>query len=738
MPANERWRHRAAGRRVGGRVMNNGSRHFELKVNQLTDTDGFGTHRILQAIGSGGMGIVYKTIRELGDERRGQTYAAKTVRSELHNRKDIFAKFNRESQVIIPLDHENILSTHGLFWTTNTPQRIPLIFMDFLRGRTLREVMDTVEDQFPTWAICFVAQGVLAALHYIHEQGIIHRDIKPENIIIHTRGKSQRIKLMDFGIVRELRTARDSNEHRNFLGSDGFSPPEQIVGDDEVTARSDLYALSCVLYEMFALRPVFPGLVTPQDIRKAHCFQAPTPLHLLAPNAPRDLVEMVMRGLHKDPAHRPAGALVYAEPFNHAVLATARNASNTTLDNIVHTSFGDSLDARSPKVDAPRAPVRLSSLPQHTVRMNIVQPQPAPSLAWTTAPSAAPEGALPVSRPGTEPALPEPPVAPRPTAPSHAPAPAALPAPAPVTPEFANRTTPAPAPSPPVNPMPVLQAPEQRRSEAVVVGPLSSIAWADAPSSAMGGARDASAVLERYVEESAEETSGREDRRSAASVASVLVALDERRGAAPEEREGDARASVQNAPQRRVTSTTDPSTRAVPSAERMAPDDPTDTPPEVPLAGPRPLYIGVTAAALAGLAIAFGIVTLAEPHLPRLLRAAEAPTASASATTPPALVPVPRATSSAPALAQSTSAPVAPPPSVAPPPPQVTAPVASAAPLPTPPPRPKPSTPRPRATAQAAAPASSIPDVDLFLVIRPDSSATPKPKSPAPLPGSGF
>jgi serine/threonine protein kinase len=720
--------------------MNNGPRQFELKVDQLADTDGFGKHRIKQAIGSGGMGIVYRTIRELGDERIGKTYAAKTVRSELHDRKDIFAKFNRESQVIIPLDHENILSTHGLFWTINTPQRIPLIFMDFLKGRTLREVMDTVEDQFPTWAICFVAQGVLAALHYIHEQGIIHRDIKPENIFIHTRGKSQRIKLMDFGIVRELRTARDSNEHRNFLGSDGFSPPEQIVGDEEVTARSDLYALSCVLYEMFALRPVFPGLVTPQDIRKAHCFQAPTPLHLLAPNAPRDLVEMVMRGLHKDPGHRPVSALVYAEPFNHAVLATARNASNTTLDNIVHTSFGDSLDARSPKFVAPRAPVRLSSLPMHTVRMNLVQPQPAAALPWTTAPSAAPEG-LPVSRPGTEPVPPEPPAALRPTVPPQAPAP--LPSlESPVAPEFANRAAPAAAPAAVLgNPMHVEQAPapEPRRPEAVV-GPLSSIAWGDA-SSAMGGdPRGAPAVLERYVEESApEETLEREDRRSVASVASVLVALDEHRQPPLEKRVGDARTSAPSAPQRRVTSTTDPSTRAVPPAERKAPDEPSDPPPEVPLAGPRPLYIGVTAAALIGLAIAFGIVTLAEPHLPQLFRAADTPPATASATAPPVLAPAPRVASSAPALPQAMSAPSAMPPPAAPAPPGVAAPVApvaSAAPSPTLPPRPKASTPRPRATAQTAAPASSIPDIDLFEVIRPDSPAPPKPKSPAPLPNS--
>jgi serine/threonine protein kinase len=367
-----------------------------LKVDRIYQTDGFGPHRIERVIASGGMGWVYQTVREMGGSRSGRRYAAKTVRRELNERREILDLFNKEADVMIQHDHENILSTHGLFYTVETDPPIPLIFMDLLKGYTLRSFMDA-SDEIEPWVICFVAHGVLSALQHIHPLGIIHRDIKPENIFIQDTLKGQRIRLTDFGVVKQLRVAATPEEHGRYLGTDGFSPPEQILGTTSVGERSDLYALSCVLYEMFASRPVFPGLVESRDIRNAHLNQKPTPLHLLAPNAPRELVDMVMHGLAKKPEERPDNARVFAAPFAHFWMATARNASNATMSNMIHRNIGD---LNSP---SPGAPGRPSSLPLHTVRMNVLPPRQAIPAPATTAPSDPPAEAVHDGRTVTQP-----------------------------------------------------------------------------------------------------------------------------------------------------------------------------------------------------------------------------------------------------------------------------------------------------------------------------------------------
>ena len=340
----------------------------------------------------------------------------------------------------------------------------------------------------------------------------------------------------------------------------------------------------------------------------------------------------------------------------------------------------------------------------------------------TTAPSGPPEGALLESRPDTAPRA------------------------------VSDKATVEPS-----QPLPVLVAPAvssaaveparaselrgaEPRSEPVV-GPLSSVAWGDA-SSAAGIAP--SAESRRYVEESARDILPRRDeRQSAAPEASVIVVdLHDARGQRPGEAES-ARGLPAIPPRRRVTSTTDPSTRSLRSQDH----DPTDSPPEVPLAGPRPLYVGVGVSALVGLLIAALLVSFAEPRLPRLFHwqtaAQPAPPPTAIAAAPAALTTVaelplvasPPATDIPSAMPSPAPTPIPPPVGA---PPSV---VAAAASTPTTPlqaaSHPKSPAPRPRATAHPAAPASSVPDLDLFNVIRPESPAPPKPKS-APLPGAGF
>jgi serine/threonine protein kinase len=256
---------------------------------------GDGRYRLTHRLGRGGMAEVFAA----EDVRLGRTVAVKLLRSDLAEDPVSKARFTREAQSVAGLNHHSIVAVYdsGEDVVNGTP--VPYIVMELVEGRTIRDLLLNAEAPGPEQALIIVS-GVLEALAYSHQHGIVHRDIKPANVIITTNGA---VKVMDFGIARALHGASTTMTQTGMvMGTPQYLSPEQALGK-AVDHRSDLYATGCLLYELLALRPPFVG-ETPLSVVYQHVQDIPVPPSEVAQAAPPELDGLVMRSLAKEPDDR--------------------------------------------------------------------------------------------------------------------------------------------------------------------------------------------------------------------------------------------------------------------------------------------------------------------------------------------------------------------------------------------------------------------------------------------------
>ncbi|MDT0567813.1 protein kinase [Streptomyces sp. DSM 3412] len=257
---------------------------------------GDGRYRMTHRLGRGGMAEVFAA----EDVRLGRTVAVKLLRSDLAEDPVSKARFTREAQAVAGLNHHSIVAVYdsGEDVVNGTP--VPYIVMELVEGRTIRDLLINAEAPGPEQALIIVS-GVLEALAYSHQHGIVHRDIKPANVIITTNGA---VKVMDFGIARALHGASTTMTQTGMvMGTPQYLSPEQALGK-AVDHRSDLYATGCLLYELLALRPPFIG-ETPLSVVYQHVQDIPVPPSETSEGAaPPELDGLVMRSLAKDPDDR--------------------------------------------------------------------------------------------------------------------------------------------------------------------------------------------------------------------------------------------------------------------------------------------------------------------------------------------------------------------------------------------------------------------------------------------------
>ena len=180
------------------------------------------------------------------------------------------ARFKKESLAVAALNHPGIVAVYDSGQEETGAGWMPYIVMEFVEGKTLRELM-TSQNRIPTEKSIEIVSSILAALAYSHNNGIIHRDIKPGNIMISDAGD---VKVMDFGIARALSDAGATlTSTWNIVGTAQYLSPEQASGS-ETDERSDLYAVGCLLYEMLSGRTPFTGetpvAIAYQQIGRAH------------------------------------------------------------------------------------------------------------------------------------------------------------------------------------------------------------------------------------------------------------------------------------------------------------------------------------------------------------------------------------------------------------------------------------------------------------------------------------
>ncbi|MFE9251979.1 protein kinase [Streptomyces sp. NPDC007088] len=256
---------------------------------------GDGRYRLTHRLGRGGMAEVFAA----EDVRLGRTVAVKLLRSDLAEDPTSKARFTREAQSVAGLNHHAVVAVYDSGEDVVGRNVVPYMVMELVEGRTIRELLLSAEAPGPDQALIIVA-GVLEALAYSHQHGIVHRDIKPANVIITNSGA---VKVMDFGIARALHGAQSTMTQTGMvMGTPQYLSPEQALGK-AVDHRSDLYATGCLLYELLALRPPFTG-ETPLSVVYQHVQDPPVPPSRMADVCPPELDGLVLRALAKDPDDR--------------------------------------------------------------------------------------------------------------------------------------------------------------------------------------------------------------------------------------------------------------------------------------------------------------------------------------------------------------------------------------------------------------------------------------------------
>ncbi|MET7450533.1 protein kinase [Streptomyces sp. NPDC005574] len=257
---------------------------------------GDGRYRLTRRLGRGGMAEVFAA----EDVRLGRTVAVKLLRGDLAEDPVSKARFTREAQSVAGLNHHSIVAVYDSGEDFVGGQSVPYIVMEIVEGRTIRDLLLNAEAPGPEQALIIVS-GVLEALAYSHQHGIVHRDIKPANVIITDNGA---VKVMDFGIARALHGASTTMTQTGMvMGTPQYLSPEQALGK-AVDHRSDLYATGCLLYELLALRPPFTG-ETPLSVVYQHVQDIPVPPSETSDGAcPPELDGLVMRSLAKEPDDR--------------------------------------------------------------------------------------------------------------------------------------------------------------------------------------------------------------------------------------------------------------------------------------------------------------------------------------------------------------------------------------------------------------------------------------------------
>jgi serine/threonine protein kinase len=268
-----------------------------------------GDYEILQILGAGGMGRVYKVRNVLSD----RVEAMKVLLPDLAGNPELADRFMREIKVQASLDHPNIAALHTALRIENQL----MMLMEYVEGITLDKLMEAGPVPIEKAADC-IAQ-VLSALSYAHARGVIHRDLKPANMMITPSGI---VKLMDFGIAK-MTADRKLTQTGSTVGSLYYMSPEQIKGEVNLDPRSDLYSLGVSLYEVVTGARPFQG-DSEYSIMAAHLQKNPPPPIQISPNLPAGLNDVILQALEKEPAKR----FQTADAFRTALLYVCKPAQS--------------------------------------------------------------------------------------------------------------------------------------------------------------------------------------------------------------------------------------------------------------------------------------------------------------------------------------------------------------------------------------------------------------------------
>jgi len=287
-----------------------------------------GRYELGELIGYGGMAEVHRG----QDVRLSRAVAVKVLRSDLARDPSFQNRFRREAQAAAGLNHPSIVAVYDTGEDREVdgePDTVsPFIVMEFVEGRTLREVLKS-EGRLPIRRAMEITAEVCAALDFSHRSGIVHRDIKPGNVMITNAGA---VKVMDFGIARALAdNAATVTATSAVIGTAQYLSPEQARGES-VDARSDVYSTGCLLYELVTGHPPFTG-DSPVAVAYQHVREVPQVPSSANPEVPGALDSIVMKALAKNPLNRYQTAGEMRGDLQRALAGQAVQAESVMTDS---------------------------------------------------------------------------------------------------------------------------------------------------------------------------------------------------------------------------------------------------------------------------------------------------------------------------------------------------------------------------------------------------------------------
>jgi eukaryotic-like serine/threonine-protein kinase len=315
-----------------------------------------GRYQVGELLGYGGMAEVHRG----RDLRLGRDVAIKMLRTDLARDQTFQMRFRREAQNAASLNHPAIVAVYDTGEEiAPTGETLPFIVMEFVNGRTLKEVLAAEGRLMPRRAL-EISADISAALEFSHRHGIIHRDIKPGNVMLTQNGQ---VKVMDFGIARALASgATTMTQTSAVIGTAQYLSPEQARGE-AVDARSDVYAAGCVLFELLCGHPPFVG-DSPVSVAYQHVREDPRAPSEINRDVTPPIDAIVLKALSKNPANRyqSAGEMradILRAAAGRPVLATPVMRDPETMPmgaaaTVVHRPTGQPTRTSPARVGDPR------------------------------------------------------------------------------------------------------------------------------------------------------------------------------------------------------------------------------------------------------------------------------------------------------------------------------------------------------------------------------------------------
>ncbi|MFH1920195.1 MAG: protein kinase [Planctomycetota bacterium] len=265
-----------------------------------------GHYELLEEIGRGGMGVVYRA-RQLTADR---IVALKVIRRDRleslprDSESSALDRFRHEAQAAARLEHENIVTVYEV----GEVEGEPFFSMQYVAGRSLMEIVH--EGPVPNRRAAAYLEPVARGVHLAHQQGILHRDLKPQNLLVDSQ--TDRAMVADFGLAKLVESSEELTHAGEIMGSPPYMSPEQAIDSSQVTAQTDVYALGATLYHVLTGRPPFQAATGLETVRQV-VEQEPVPPRHLNPSIDRDLETICLECLQKEPSRRYHSAEALAD-----------------------------------------------------------------------------------------------------------------------------------------------------------------------------------------------------------------------------------------------------------------------------------------------------------------------------------------------------------------------------------------------------------------------------------------